>query len=139
MLLKAHDPVEADRLSTLGDRLWNGGNGSIDLRTNLIQYQGYTEDKAEDIIANILVDRLTLYNPDVAAIMGMEFAEQAGLERYLAKLQQRQQEAPPTPKGIMPPASPTEELRRKGEVKTQMGMEMAPESTRGARRPPEGY
>lgn len=131
--LKAEDPTEQDRLATLGDRLWAGGQGSIDLRTNLVRYQGYTEDEAEDIIANILVDRLTLYNPDVASVMGMVFAEESGMERWIEQAKQRQAEMAQQG-GMTKELPPTGMERIKGE---SAGLEVA--GSMGAKRPPERY
>ena len=131
--LKAEDPTEQDRLATLGDRLWFRGQGSIDLRTNLIKYQGYTEDEAEDIIANILVDRLTLYNPDVAEVMGMVFAEEAGMEKWIEQAKQRRAQMEQQRKGMEGATPPTGEERIMGEG----GLEV--EGGRGARRSPERY
>jgi len=118
--LKAKDPIEADRLSTLGERLWNGGNGSIDLMTNLTEYQGRTESAAKAIIARGLVDKLTLYNPDVASVMGMMFAEETGLDKLIEQARTRRMQ-----------------MEQGGGM--QEPMEQAPEGTRGARTPPRGY
>ena len=51
--LKDPDPVEKDRLVTLGERLWNNGQGSIDLETNHIQFQGRTPDESDKIKAKL--------------------------------------------------------------------------------------
>jgi len=134
--LKAKDPVEADRLATLGSRLFQ--MGEIDIRTNLTKYQGYTEDEADDIIANILVDKLTLYNPDVASVMGMVFAEESGMERWIEEARQKRAEIEQGA-GLTKPPSPTEIQRGQGEIETQLGREQAPEGLRGARRPPERW
>lgn len=136
--LKEKDPIEADRLSTLGERLWNTGNGSIDLMTNLVEYQGRTEDKAKEIIANILVDRLTLYNPDVAEVMGMVFAEESGMEKWIEMAKQRRMMMEEQ-QGMQKPQTKTAQQRTQGEVNTQLGREQAPEAGRGARTPPQGY
>ncbi len=139
--LKARDRIEEDRLATLGDRLWAQGQGCIDLMTNLVKYQGYTENEAKEIIANILVDRLTIYNPDVANIMGMEFAEEAGLEEYLAKLQQRKMTMQGQTQSLMNPQSPTTMKRNKGEAVTPRGMNEIDMSlaSKGSRNPPVRY
>ena len=136
--LKAKDPIEEDRLITLGDRLWARGQGSIDLRTFLTEFQGRTADDAEEIIANILVDRLTLYNPDVAEVMGMVFAEESGMERWLQEAQRRRQELG-TQRGLQKPAPPTTEERIQGEVETEQGREAGVEPNRGGRTPPSRY
>ncbi len=141
VMLKASDPIEEDRLATLGDRLWAQGNGSIDLKTNLVQYQGKTEDEAEEIIVNLLVDRVTLQNPDVAQVMGMMFAEEAGMSQYLEQAQLRAQQMAEQQKGLQsaPPKTTTE--RVKGETKTPLGSEMMDMalSNRGARQSPSRF
>ncbi len=134
--LKASDPIEEDRLATLGDRLWKGGKGCIGLKRLHTQFLGMTENEHEDEVAEMLVDMLTVYNPDVAAVMGMEFAEKAGMEKYFAKLQQKQA-TQGQGASLMTPASPTEQLRTQGEVQSPQGTEQA--TMRGARVPPEGY
>lgn len=136
--LRAPDPVEEDRLATLGDRLWSRGQGSIDLRTNLMQYQGKTEDETEDIIANILVDKLTLYNPDVASVMGMVFAEESGMAKWLEEAKRKTALAE---KGAVleETAPPTTEQRIAGETQTELGREMGVQPQRGARTPPERF
>ena len=137
---KASDPAEEDRLSTLGDRLWARGNGSIDLRTNLIDYQGKTSDQAEDIIAASLVDKLTIFNPDVAAVMGMVFAEESGMGEFIKQAQERTAQMQQTRGALQDQAPPSTEERIAGEAQTQTGMDMIDMSlaNKGARRPPEG-
>lgn len=139
--LKASDPIEEDRLATLGDRLWAQGSGSIDLKTNLVQYQGKTGDEAEEIIVNLLVDKVTLQNPDVAQVMGMMFAEEAGMAKYLQEAQARAMQMEQQQKGLQdaPPKTTTE--RVKGETKTPLGNEMMDMalSNKGARQSPSRF
>jgi len=139
--LRADDPAEKDRLSTLGDRLWNGGNGAIDLRTNLIEYQGKSQDEAEQIIANILVDNLTLFNPDVAAVMGMMFAEESGMSQFIEQAQQEAAMKQQQGKALQETPNASAQQRTQGEVRTGIGREMMDMalSSKGARRPPARY
>ena len=132
--LKASDPIEEDRLSTLGDRLWAKGQGSIDLRTNLVHYQGYTEGEAEDIITDIQVDKATIFNPLWAEAMGITVAEELGMMDVIKKAKQKRLEVEQSP-----PMPPTTEERVKGEVETPLGREQGTVGSRGARRPPERY
>jgi len=132
--LKAKDPIEEDRLITLGDRLWAKGEGSINLRTFLTEFQGRTADETEDIIANILVDRLTLYNPDVAEVMGMVFAEESGMEKWIQAAQERRQEMGTRP-GLEGQAPPTTQQRTQGEAQGVQSVE----PNRGGRNPPGRY
>jgi len=131
--LRAPDPAEEDRLATLGDRLWNMGQGSIDLKTNLVQYQGKTQDEADKIITNILVDRITIQNPEVAEVMGMVFAEESGMESFLRKAQERNAMMEGQKKGLQEIPKTTEQ-RIKGESRSG-----EVESNRGARTPPLDY
>jgi len=139
--LKASDPVEEDRKATLGERLWNGGNGSIDLRTNLVQYQGKAAEDAEDIIENILVDKLTLYNPDVASVMAMIFAEESGMGQYLEMAKQRNAMTQGQQAGLQDQPTPSGQERSQGETQSPLGVEMIDMalSSKGARNPPARY
>jgi len=81
--LEAEDPIEQDRLRTLGSRLYQ--QGEIDLETNLTKYQGYTQEEAKRIMAKILVDNVTRNNPIIGELMGRRLAREAGMEEeYLA-------------------------------------------------------
>lgn len=135
--LKASDPIEADRKATLGSRLYQ--QGQIDLKTNLVKYQGYTEDEADEIITNILVDKVTFQSPDVAELMGLRLAEKSGMAEDLAMIKERRKAI--EAQGMQQPPSPTEGARRTGEVGTELGREMIDESLRGkgARSAPERY
>lgn len=139
--LKPEDPVEEDRLSTLGQRLWNGGNGCIDLRTNLTKYQGYSQEQTEEIIADILVDKLTLYNPDVAQVMGMVFAEESGMVKYIEEAKKNQQMQLQQQQALQQVPPPSAVQRTQGQAQTPLGKEMVDIalSNRGARTPPQAY
>ena len=139
--LRAEDPLERDRLVTLGDRLWAQGMGSIDLRTNLIEFQGRSQAEAEEIIVNLLVDKLTLQNPEVAQVMGMVFAEESGMEEWLQRAVQEAEQAPAIQQGLQRPAPKTTQQRVQGEVRQPMGAEMIDMalSNRGSRQPPSRF
>lgn len=129
--LKAKDPIEEDRKITLGDRLWNAGRGSISLKTFHVEYQGMTEDESKTEIANMLADQLTIYNPEIAQLLGSVSAQEGGLERWLEQLRQ----IPGAEGGgLQEPLSQNAERRIQGEVQTPQGDEEA--SPRGARVPP---
>ncbi len=134
--LKAEDPIENDRKITLGDRLYNSGNGSISLQRFHTEYQGLTEDESKKEIARMLADRITIYNPDVAAVMGMVAAQEGGMERYLEMARQRQVQQP---QGLMPLQPATSQQRIQGETQTPLGQEMGVTGGRGARTPPVNY
>lgn len=133
--LKAADELEQDRRITLGDRLWAQGNGSISLQRFHTEFQGLTEDEHKKEVARMLADKVTIFNPDVATVMGMVAAQESGMERWLEMAQARRQEM----EGVMKPQTPTQQKRTQGEVQTELGQEMGVEGNRGARTPPERY
>lgn len=134
--LKAKDPIEEDRKITLGDRLWGGGKGSISVQTFHTKYQGMTQDESNREIARMLADQITIYNPDVAAVMGMVAAEESGMQDWLEKARERRQMMEGQP-GMRQELPKTSMERIRGETETPMGREEA--SPRGARQPPERY
>ncbi len=136
VILRAKDPIEEDRLMTAGDRFYAAG--TLSLRRNLIEYRGLTEDDAEDEIAEILVEKLTLGNPDVAAVMGMVFAEESGMADYIKKAQERNQ-VMGQQQGLAKPPTPTDQLRIQGEAQPAQQAEMGTYPSRGSRKPPVGY
>ena len=127
--LKASDPIEEDRLSTLGSRLLL--NSEIDPMTNLIQYKGYTQDEAKKILVNSLMWKVLLGSPDIIELIGLRAAEKSGLAEQLQGIRARRQQAEGVPK--------TTQERIGGEVQTAVGREMGTEGTRGARQSPERY
>ena len=133
--LKAKDPLEEDRRITLGNRLWNMGNGSIDIGTFHTEFQGRTVEESKKIIARMLADKVTIFNPDVAQVMGMIAAQESGMERYLELAQQQQQQMT----GLQKQLPPTGQERIQGEVETEAGMEQGTQGMRGARQSPTGY
>jgi len=134
--LKAKDPIEEDRKITMGDRLWAGGKGSISLHTFHTQYQGMTEDESKREVARMLADQITIFNPEVAAVMGMVAAEETGMEQWLEKARMRREQMEET-KGMREEMPKTSQERIKGEVQTPQGYEEA--VPRGARQSPERY
>ncbi|KKN25862.1 hypothetical protein LCGC14_0880490 [marine sediment metagenome] len=132
--LKAPDPIEEDRLSAQGEKLWSNGNGSIDLKTNLMNYQGRTEEEADEIMARRIIDRLT-NSEEVGMIYKLMFAEEAGLRAQLEGLQEAGAQV--TGEGG---ASFAERRAVQGEVKTQRGREETELSleNKGTRTPPRG-
>tara|TARA_Y100000310_G_scaffold144390_1_gene143631 strand:+ start:4704 stop:6395 length:1692 start_codon:yes stop_codon:yes gene_type:complete len=136
--LKVKDPIEEDRKITLGDRLWNSGNGSISLSKFHVDYQGMTEEESKKEIARILADQITIYNPDMAAVMGMVAAEEGGMADWLAKAQAQRQQLEQQP-GIRQPLPRTGQERIQGETQTPSGREQGVAGMRGARMPPERF
>ena len=85
--LKATDPIAEDRKRLLGRSLLEAKQ--IDMRTNLVKYQGYTEEEAREIIARIMVDGVTIYSPTVSQILGARLTKELGLEREVEALKQQ--------------------------------------------------
>lgn len=132
--LKAKDPIEEDRKVTMGNRLWNGGKGSISLSTFHTQYLGLTQSESNKETAKMLADQVTIYNPDIASVLGMVAAEESGMEEWLMKAQERMNQMGG---GIREPLPRTGVERVQGEVQTTFGAEES--VSRGARQPPSGY
>ncbi len=132
--LASKDPLENDRLRTLGERLYL--NGQIDLETNLVKYQGYTVEDAQAIMAKILVDNATRNNPIIAQIMGEQAAREIGMEQQYQALKAQA--------GMMETTKPLPQTGsqggepRVGNIQSPQGMEMADMNLaqRGQRRMP---
>ena len=137
--LKAKDPIEEDRLATLGARLH--AQGIIDHETDLIKYQGYTQDEAEEILTNILVEKVTYQSPEIAELLGLKAAEKAGMADELELLKQRRLQIEQSAKSLTQMPAPTTLQRQVGETQTDQGREMIDMAlvARGARRPPQPY
>lgn len=125
--LKAKDPIEEDRLHTLGSR--HRQAGEIDLETLHTQYMGMTKDESKTVRAKLYVD-MAMMNPAIQQLMAMQAAKEHGMEEALQMIQQ----------GMLPGGtSPTGQQRLMGETQTQAGTEMGTQPNRGARFPPERF
>lgn len=134
--LRAKDPVEEDRKATLGSRLLQ--NNEIDPETNLIEFKGYTKERAREILIDTLKWKVLLGSPDIAELIGYRAAEKSGMAEDLDVLKQRRMQMEGQMKGQMG-TQPTQSQRTRvqGEVETPFGEEEA--SRRGARVPPARY
>ena len=137
--LKVKDPIEEDRLITLGDRLRRLPNPAIDLETFHTEFMGMTREKSKETIAKMLADMVTIYNPDIAAVMGMVAAEESGMERWLEMAKQRRQITEQQQQGLEQAPPITTQERTQGEVQTPLGREIGTIGTTGARTPPARY
>ncbi len=137
--LKSDDPAEEDRVKTMGSRLYQAGE--IDLMENLIKYQGYTQERAKEIITNIMVEKVTFQNPMVAELMGLIAADEMGMAEDYNIIRQRRQMVEKQQTALMQTPTPTEQTRNQGEVKTPMGQEMmdAFMGGYGSRKSPTNY
>ncbi len=135
--LKAADPLDDDRKATLGSRLVS--QGEIDIKTNLVQYKGYTEDEAERIITQILIDKVTLQSPEIAELLGMRAAEKSGMSEDLMALRIKRQMMEQQQSGLSEAPSATEQQRRSGQIESPLSRETIDRALtqRGARNPPE--
>ena len=109
-----------------------------------------TQDEADDEIAQILAEKVTIYNPDVAAVLGMDAAMEMGMADKVLLAKQKTQTmqqigglAQSTVQGgesgIMTQMTPSAMQRAQGEAQTPMGMEQSPEPVKGARTSPANY
>mgnify|MGYP001568525300 CR=1 FL=1 len=146
--LRADDPIERDRSITLMDRLRTTGGAS--LRSFLIEGRGMTQDEADDEIAQILAEKVTIYNPDVAAVLGMDAAQEMGMADKVLLAKQKTQTMQQSggieqnmvqggEGGVSPQMPQSGVQRAQGEVETQLGAEMGTQPQVGARRSPEPY
>jgi len=137
--LKAADPLENDRKALLGSRMLAAGE--IDPETNLIDFKGYTIEKARDVLVNTLKWKVLLNSPDIAELIGLRAAEQAGMLEQLNMLKQRRQLLEKTGGGLAEVPSRTSQERMAGEVQTPGGFEQIDMALtqRAERRPPTNY
>lgn len=131
--LKAKDPIENDRRITLGNRLWNMGQGSISLRTNHVDYQGMTEEQSKKEFARLIAEKLTIGNPNIQEVLAMVGAQEGGMEAYLEQMNLRANNI----EDVVNKIPKTTEERIEGEVRSVEGEEES--SPRGARQGAEGY
>jgi len=137
--LKAEDPIEADRKATLGSRLL--ANSEIDPETNLIEYKGYSQEDARQILIDTLKWKVLLNSPDIAQLIGLRAAEKSGMAEELQIIQARRQGIEKQQQALVERPTQSAMTRQTGEVKTPIGREMADAfmGGYGARRPPEPY
>lgn len=136
--LKAADPIEDDRKSTLGIKLQEGR--IIDWLTNLTRYQGYTQDEAEDIIARTLAYTWMFSSPDIAELVALRGAEKSGMLGDLKVLMARRGQSGMTPPGAEQRTA-TDRARTMGETGSPLGREMIDEAltARSQRESPTPY
>lgn len=138
VVLKADDPVEADRKATMGRALQDAGH--IDHETNLIEYQGYTRERAQEIINKRAVDDVIMNDPIIRRLVAIQVAREMGMEdQYLAMEQQLgiMEKGLSTASGAGSQGGPP----RTGNIRTPLGQEMADVSLTqgGQRRSPVAY
>jgi hypothetical protein len=132
--LRSDDPIEAARLSADGDKKYQ--LGIIDDETNLVEYQGKSQERAAEIMAKKLVDMVMRNDPLILQAMAMTAVREAGLEEEYnalkAQAETQTKGANPVPQYGSKGGEP-----RQGNIKTELGMEQADlMATRPARSSP---
>ncbi len=128
--LKANDPLEQDRLATLGSRMLVN---EIDPITNLVEFKGYTKERAEEITTDRMAWNVILNSPDIMELIGLRAAEKMGIADDIQQIKARRQQAEQRPAQMT-----SNEVQRLMGENTE-GAEEPIYPKRGARRPPEAY
>ena len=87
--LKAADPIANDRLSAQGRALRSVQE--ITRKTNLVKYQGYSENEADEEIIGLDAELFILNSPDIQALMSARAAEKMGMSEDIASLKARRE------------------------------------------------
>lgn len=102
--------------------------------TNLIQFKGYTQDEAKQILIDTMKWKVIMNSPDIIELIGLRAAEKSGMAEDLQMIRERRKQV----EQRSPEQTPaTTQERIRGEVETPRGEEES--VTRGARQPPERY
>lgn len=139
VLLKSDNPLDRERLIAQGSRLF--ANKQISHKRFLIDHYGMTDEQADEEITDILIDQATIYNPMFSEMIGLEFAQERGLESRYDSIKKRRQQLEARLAGLgqtptTPPAG-----GRSPEVETPTGQEAYDMALaqRGQRMPPTEY
>jgi len=136
--LRAEDSNAELQKATLGDRLYS--NGTIDIQTLLTKYYGYTQAEAEEIQANMIVDKL-MQSPEVLTVLGMKYAEESGMAKFIEQARQQKDMEAQQQKALSKAPTPNQQQRVQGETMTESGFDTIDMSlqNKGARMPPIPY
>lgn len=93
--LLAEPPEAADMRKTLGNNLWNSGQGSISLKRTLVMYHDMTNEEADEEIAQKLAET-GIFDPAIAMEVAIDAAERLGAEKAKELLLSRKGGATPT-------------------------------------------
>jgi hypothetical protein len=85
--LKSADPIEDDRKLMAGRTLVN--DGRIDWTTFLVDYAGYTPEKANQIIVKTIAEKVVMNNPEILNAIAAKGIEKLGLADQISKLDQQ--------------------------------------------------
>ena len=137
--LKAADPIEDDRKLMAGRAL--KGDSLIDWETFLVEYAGYTPERAEEIIEQTIADTVVQQNPVLFQALAEKVLENLGMHEQLERLRQENATTEKVQKAAA--SQPVEQGARGGEARQfNTGSPEAREmidlvlSQRGVRRPP---
>lgn len=112
--LRADDPLETARKSADGDMKQE--KGIIDWETNLVKYQGFTQEEAEEVMDSAVIDRIILNDPITLRLLALQNAKERGMEQEYLALEQQAQGAEG---GVGSEGGPP----RRGNIQTEQGAE----------------
>jgi len=129
--LKAADPIEDDRKLMAGRALYDAG--LIDWGEFLVNYAGYTPEKAQEIIDQTIADKVVIENPLLFQALSEKALENLGMSDYLERLREQAQQAPQG--GVGSQGGPPRQFNeRTPEAREMVDLQL---SQRGVRRSPE--
>lgn len=96
--LKAESPIDADRLSMAGRAMHSAGQ--ISLKYNLINFQGMTEEGADDVIDEMWAEKYMLESPEIAELMMQRAAEKSGMLADIQALREKRRQLEQAPKEL---------------------------------------
>jgi len=85
--LRADDPLATSQKSTEGDA--KQMNRIITHRTNLVKYQGFTQEEADEEIDNLYVDEVIMNDPIIRRLVAIQIAKEMGMEQEYAGLEEQ--------------------------------------------------
>jgi len=143
--LKAEDTIVKESHAATGSRLL--AQGEIDPITNLVEFKGYTKEKAIQTMVDKLAWEVILNSPDIRELIGLRAIEKSGMAQGIEALKQRrieleQQQKQLATQPMQPQMQPSAMQRTMGEAETRTGREMIDMSLAsrvGARKPPVPY
>jgi len=84
--LKSADPIEDDRKLMAGRALYEGG--IINWEEFLVEYAGYTPDKAKKIMQKTIAEKVVMTNPLILELIARKAMEQLGMTEEINILEQ---------------------------------------------------
>jgi len=134
VILKVADPIEDDRKLMAGRSLKQ--ENLIDWETFLIEYAGYTPERANEIIEQSIANMVVMTNPTLFQALAEKALENLGMREYLEKLKEQTQTQEKMQQGLKEPVEqgePRQFNAQSPEAREMVDMQL---SQRGARRMP---